>query len=79
MMASTIITTWAASKVWRLGSTSARMPAKRPRIMTGRNCAPATTPSQNGSPVSVNTSQPWATCCIQVPMSDTAWPKKNSR
>ena len=46
MMASTIITTWAASSVWRLGSTSARTPANRPSTMTGRNCAVATTPSQ---------------------------------
>ncbi len=78
--ARTIITTWTASSVWRLGRTSARIPANRPRIMTGRNCAAATTPSHNGSPfVTVSTSHAWATCCIHVPTSEMAWPPKNSR
>ena len=54
-------------------------PANSPRTMTGMNCAAATTPSQIGSWVSSRTSQAWATCCIQVPTSEIAWPEKNSR
>ena len=27
----------------------------------------------------LRTSQAWATCCIQVPISEIAWPPKNSR
>ncbi len=39
--------------------------------MTGRNCAAATIPSHNGSPlVTVSTSHAWATCCIHVPTSE---------
>ena len=72
MTASTIIVACTASNVWRLGSTSARTPANRPKIITGRNWAVATTPSQNGSPVRVRTSQPCATCCIHVPTSEIA-------
>ena len=49
-------------------------PANSPRTMTGRNWAVATTPSQNGSPVSCRTSHAWATCCIQVPISEMSWP-----
>ncbi len=78
-IASSIITTCTASSVCRFGRTSASTPANSPSTITGRNCAPATTPSQNGSPVSVRTSQPWATCWTQVPMSESAWPTKNSR
>ncbi len=79
-IASSIITTWTARSVWRLGSASARTPAKRPNTMTGTNWAAATTPSHSGSPpLSSRTSQAWATCCIHVPMSDSACPPKKSR
>ena len=44
--------------------------------MTGMNCAAATTPSQIGSWVSSRTSQACATCCIQVPTSEIAWPRE---
>ena len=43
------------------------------------NWAAATTPSHNGSWVSISTSQAWATDCIQVPIREIAWPPKNSR
>ena len=47
---------------------------------TGRNWAADTMPSQSGSPpVSSRTSHAWATCCIQVPTRETAWPAKKSR
>ena len=78
--ARTIITACTAMSVWRLGRTSASTPANRPRRRTGRNWAADTMPSHSGSPsVSSRTSQAWATCCIQVPTSETAWPVKNSR
>ena len=79
MTARVIITTWVATSVWRFGSASAATPANRPRIMTGMNWAAATMPSQIGSPVSSRTSHAWATCCIHVPTSDTAWPAKKIR
>ena len=41
--------------------------------------AAAITPSHSGSPVSSRTSHAWATCCIQVPTSEIAWPPKKSR
>ena len=74
-----ILIAWVASSVWRFGSESARTPANSPKIMTGMNWAAATTPSHSGSWVSTRTSQAWATCCIQVPMSEIAWPMKKSR
>ena len=74
-----IITVWTTISVWRLGRVSARIPAKSPKIITGMNWAAATTPSQTGSEVSCRTSQACATCCIHVPMSETACPAKNSR
>ena len=77
--ARTIIATCAEMRTLRFGSASAATPAKRPSTMTGRNWAVATIPSQIGSPVSSRTSQAWATCCIQVPMSEIGWPAKNSR
>ena len=80
MTARTIITTWTAISVWRLGRTSASTPANSPRRMTGRNWAADTMPSQSGSPpVSSRTSHAWATCCIQVPTREMAWPAKKSR
>ena len=70
---------WVQIRTRRFGSASARTPANSPKIMTGMNWAAATIPSQIGSCVSCRTSHAWATCCIQVPTSDTAWPMKNSR
>ncbi len=79
MTARVIITAWVAMSVWRLGRASAATPANSPRIMTGMNCAAATMPSHIGSPVSSRTSHAWATCCIQVPTRETAWPAKKIR
>ena len=39
----------------------------------------ATTPSSTAEPVSRQVSQPIATCCAQVPISDRPWPMKKSR
>ena len=77
--ARTIIATWVAIRTCRFGSASAATPANRPRTMTGMNWAADTMPSQIGSWVSSRTSHACATCCIQVPTSEIAWPPKNSR
>ena len=74
-----IIAVWTQSRTRRFGNASAATPANSPRMMTGRNWAAATMPSQIGSWVSSRTSHAWATCCIQVPTSETAWPAKKSR
>ncbi len=36
-------------------------------------------PRSTPLPVRFSTSQVWATVCIQVPVTDTSWPTKNSR
>lgn len=36
------------------------------------------TPRATPLPVRLSTSQFWATVCIQVPVTDTNWPMKNS-
>ncbi len=74
-----ILAAWVPIRVLRLGKASAISPPNRPRNITGRNWAAATTPSMNGSPVSSSTSQLWATVCIQVPTNEVSWPAKNSR
>ena len=79
MKASVIALVWVAISVRRFGRLSATIPPNRPKIMTGTNWAAATTPSMNGSLVRVRTSQPWATACIQVPISEIIWPDQNSR
>ena len=79
MKARLIETDWVAMSVRRLGRLSATIPPNRPKIITGTNCAAATTPSMNGSFVRVRTSQAWATACIQVPTSEMSWPDQNSR
>ena len=61
---------WVATSVRRLGRLSATIPPNRPKTSTGANCAAVTTPSQNGSPVRVRTSQSSAMFCIQVPISE---------
>ena len=61
------------------GSASARTPPKRPRTITGVNCAAATMPSQAGSWVSSVMYQAWAMDCIQVPASETSCPNQKSR
>ena len=72
--ASPIAIVWVAMRVRRLGRLSATMPPNRPKTSTGANCAAVTTPSQNGSPVNVRTSQSSAMFCIQVPTREMSWP-----
>ena len=77
--ASVIWTACVTISVCRLGSASAMRPPNSPSTSTGRNVSAVVSPRTNGSWVSWRTSQAWATCCIQVPTSDTSWPPKNSR
>ena len=45
----------------------------------GMNCTATMNPTCVGLLVILSTSQPIATVCIQVPMSETSWPPKNRR
>src|ERR1035438_9131972 len=57
---------------------SATMPPIGAMMNTGIWLAKPTVPSSNAEPVMRYTSQDWATVCIQVPISEMAWPAKNS-
>jgi hypothetical protein len=57
-------------------SRSTTAPAQSPSTSRGPNCSAVLIPSATPLPVSVSTSQSWATRCIQVPTTDTAWPVK---
>jgi hypothetical protein len=50
-----------------------------PSTSTGANCSAVVMPTGRERLVSRRTSQSWASCCIQVPLTDTSWPKKKSR
>ena len=63
----------------RLFTRSAITPPKSVKNRNGIDPAKPTTPSQNAELVSVSTSQPWATFCIQVPMFERKLPLQNSR
>ena len=49
-------------------------PANSASGSTGMNCANPSSPSMNADAVSVCMSQPCATLCIHVPISETSWP-----
>ena len=63
----------------RLGRRSTRAPPAREKSSTGRNCRVLINPSRKGEVVRLRISQDWPMACIQVPISETAWPKKNRR
>ncbi len=77
--ASVIADSWVASSRRRLGMRSAATPPQRPKSRMGRDWIPVTTPSIRAEWEIVHTSQPWATCWVQVPTRETSWPKKKSR
>ena len=54
---------------------SATTPAYGPSSSVGRVWRAMTAPSAAAEPVSSSTSQDWAIICIQVPASETAWPR----
>ena len=63
----------------RLSTRSATTPAYGPSSSTGRVCRATTSPTSTADPVRWKTRNDWAIVCIQVPMSEVAWPKKYSR
>ena len=67
---------WVAISSLRVSKRSTTTPPSGPKKVTGRNWQAVTRPSSVLLPVSCSTSQPWATVCIQVPASETAWPPK---
>ena len=77
--ARSIIATCTARSVGFFGNASAMTPPKSPSRRTGTNWTAATMPRSSGLFVSVRTSQPCATDCIHVPMSETSCPPKKSR
>jgi hypothetical protein len=79
MAARSMATTWVMISSLCLGSRSASVPAMSEKSSTGSELAAATRPSNAGESVRRNTSQPWATLCIQVPISEISWPIKKRR
>ena len=63
----------------RLSTRSASAPPHAPKTSTGPNWSPTVIPRSTALPVRLSTSQFWAIDCIQVPLMDTTWLKKNSR
>jgi hypothetical protein len=47
-------------------------PPQTPNNSSGRNWSAVVSPRATPLPVSLSTNQPWATICIQVPVSDTS-------
>jgi hypothetical protein len=58
----------------RLSTRSAITPPYGASSSTGIVCSAITAPSTAPECVSVSTSQDWAVICIQVPISEIAWP-----
>ena len=79
MSAQLIWTSCETRRIRRRSARSARTPPKREKTRNGASPRNASTPSQNGEPVSVRTSHPCATRCIQVPTLETSDPDQRSR
>jgi hypothetical protein len=60
----------------RLGRRSAISPPHAPNSRIGTNCRPAVRPTETPLPVSFTISHISATLCIQVPETETTWPRK---
>lgn len=67
---------WVRIATRRLSSKSAPAPASREKKSDGSVSIAVTTPSKNGEFVMRTTSQPTATICIHVPMSEKICPEK---
>lgn len=71
---------WASDTIWlvlttcRRSQRSAAAPAIGPTSMTGKKSANETMPSQRPEWVNCQVSQPIEIRCIQVPISETAFP-----
>ncbi len=68
-----------SSSVVRLFTRSATSPPTAPRTSTGANCKAAVMPRSTALPVSLNTSQLWASDCIHDPDWEMVWPMNHSR
>ena len=65
--------------VLRLSKRSAMRPPQGPINNTGSICRAMTMPRMAPLSDSLSTSQACATLCIQVPLTETIWPKKKKR
>lgn len=57
----------------RLSTRSTTRPPKLVKRRMGANRKAVTKPSARALPVRCNTSQSWATDCIQFPVTETSW------
>jgi hypothetical protein len=70
---------WVTSRIRRLSLRSAYRPPAWPKIRIGRKRAAVVSPSCVPLCVRSSTRNDWAIVCIQVPITEISWPKKNSR
>ena len=70
---------WVTRSTRRLSIRSANTPPSGPNRNIGRNLAAVVRPSWVPLWVRSSTTKDCATVCIQVPATETSWPKKNSR
>ncbi len=70
---------WVIYSTRCLSSRSANTPPSGPNRNIGRNLAAVVRPSWVPLWVRPSTTKDCATVCIQVPATETSWPKKNSR
>ena len=75
--ACTVASTSPINAIFRRSKRSASAPTTGATIIVGMNSAAATAPSQAADPVSSHVSQPTATRCIHVPITDTKLPAVN--
>ena len=69
---------WVAMINRRLSARSTMTPAHSENSITGKNWANPRRPSMKADAVRRCMSQPWATLCIQVPVTEMSWPEKKS-
>ena len=67
---------WVTKRSRRLSTRSTMTPASGPSTSRGRYWRAAVAPSTSPEPPSWRTSQVRAMACIQVPLTDRAWPMK---
>ena len=70
---------WVTYSTRRRSIRSANTPPSGPNTNIGRNLAALVRPSWVPLWVRSSTTKDCATVCIQVPATETSWPKKNSR
>ena len=75
----TIMIVWAMTMIERLEKRSASEPPHSDSGTSGSTATKLTRPIMLAWPVRRYTSHCWAMVCIQVPMTEISWPKKNRR